>query len=90
LLPNNPEAYISHCRAIVEARLPDYPSIKAPLLIIAGGEDESAPVEGSTLILEKYGSARKEQKILEGVGHWHILEAYEDVAKLVGEFVADL
>lgn len=90
LLASDPDAYISLCRAIAEAKVPDYKSIKAPLLIISGDEDKSAPVEGSTYILEQYGSVRKEQKVLDGVGHWHILEAYEDVAKLVGEFVAGL
>lgn len=70
--------------------MPDYKSITAPLLIIAGDEDKSAPVEGSTHILKQYGSANKEQKVLHGVGHWHNLEAYGDVAKLVGEFVDSL
>ncbi|KAB5576485.1 Alpha/Beta hydrolase protein [Coniochaeta sp. 2T2.1] len=90
LLASSPDGYISLCRAIAEARVPDYGSIKAPLLIIAGGEDKSAPVEGSTYILEQYGSAKKEQMVLDGVGHWHVLEAYDDVAKLVGDFVGNL
>lgn len=90
LLGSSPDGYISLCRAIAEARAPDYKSIKAPLLIIAGAEDKSAPVEGSTHILEQYGSSRKEQKVLDGVGHWHNLEAYGEVGKLVGDFVAHL
>jgi pimeloyl-ACP methyl ester carboxylesterase len=59
-------------------------------LIIAGEEDKSAPVEGSTQILKQYGSAKKEQKVLDGVGHWHVLEAPDDVGKLVGKFVGSL
>lgn len=90
LLASNPDGYMSHCRAIAEATVPDYRLIKAPLLIIAGEQDKSAPVEGSTYILEQYGSARKEQKFLGGVGHWHVLEAPDDVAKLVGDFVGHL
>lgn len=90
LLASDPDGYISLCRAIAEARVPDYKSIKTPLLIIAGDEDKSAPVEGSTYILGQYGSARKDQKVLHGVGHWHVLEAHDDVAKLVGEFIGDL
>jgi pimeloyl-ACP methyl ester carboxylesterase len=90
LLASQPDGYISLCRAIAEARVPDYKVIEAPLLIIAGEEDKSAPVEGSTRILEAYGSGRKEQKVLPGVGHWHVLEAHEDVGRLVGEFVASL
>jgi len=87
LLASDPEGYISLCRAIAEAGVPDYGAIRVPLLVIAGEEDRSAPVEGSTGIMERYGSERKEQRVLHGVGHWHVLEAHEEVARLVGEFV---
>lgn len=78
------------CRAIAEAQVPKYQAIEASLLIIAGSEDKSAPLQGSSQILEMYGSSKKEQKILEGVGHWHNLEAPEEVSKLVGDFALSL
>ncbi|OIW22879.1 alpha/beta hydrolase [Coniochaeta ligniaria NRRL 30616] len=87
LLGSDPAGYISLCRAIAEARVPDYEGVRVPVLIIVGDEDKSAPMEGSRLILERYGSARKEMRVLRGVGHWHVLEAYEEVARMVGEFV---
>lgn len=90
LLQNNPDAYISHCKAIQGARVPDYASIKAPMLLIAGDEDKSAPIVACDAILEGYGSVKKEMRILSGVGHWHCLEAFEDVGKAVAEFIADL
>jgi esterase/lipase len=90
LLGTSPAGYISLCKAIAEAPVPQYRKIEIPLLIIAGSEDKSAPIEGINHILEQYRSKKKELRFLEGVGHWHVLEAYLQVQVLIIEFLRDL
>lgn len=42
--------------------------------------------------MDAYGTESSEKKleILEGVGHWHCVEASEEVAKHIAEFVGKL
>lgn len=92
ILGTEPAGYISLCKCIATARAPDYASIKAPLLIVAGENDQSAPRGGCETILEKYGTTKQNKRIvdLEGVGHWHCVEAGDRVAELVDTFVKEL
>ena len=90
LLANDPQGYISLCRAIAEAVTPGYKEIAAPLLILAGEEDKSAPLDGVAAIMGAYGSAKKELRILQGVGHWHVLEAWEEVQGFIGGFLGEI
>ena len=90
LLGTSPAAYISLCKAIAEAPVPLYSNIKVPLLIIVGGDDTTAPRDGADHIIEQCGSKKKELRILEGVGHWHVLEAYAEVQGLIGSFLKDI
>jgi pimeloyl-ACP methyl ester carboxylesterase len=90
LLGNNPAGYISLCRAIGEAATPDYKGIAAPVLILAGEEDKTAPLEGVADIMGAYGSEKKEVRILQGVGHWHVLEAWEEVQGFIGGFLGEI
>lgn len=46
LLGQDPAGYISNCRVIVTAKPPNYSKISVPVLILAGEEDKSAPLEG--------------------------------------------
>ncbi|KAK2751454.1 hypothetical protein FQN55_000729 [Onygenales sp. PD_40] len=88
----NPQAYISLCRAIAEAAVPDYSQITIPMLLLGGEEDTAAPMEGSKLIWESYAtpSAKKNFVTLAGVGHWHVLEAPEETGRAIGEFLQGL
>jgi pimeloyl-ACP methyl ester carboxylesterase len=86
LLVQSVEGYVLNCKAIEEAVSPIYADVKVPVLIIAGGEDKSAPVEGCQYILNELCSEDKTLEILEGVGHWHCVEAPERVGKLVRSF----
>lgn len=86
LLGNSPKGYISLCKAIAEAPVPQYRNIKVPLLIIGGADDMTARLDGS-YILEEYGSENKELRVLEGVGHWHVIEAYLQVQDMIDEFL---
>ena len=90
LLSQNAEGYASLCRVIVDAKAPDYHAIEVPFLIIAGEEDESAPLDGCKLILDSISSTCKSLKVLKRVGHWHCIEAYEEVGTAVAEFCDSL
>lgn len=90
LLGQDPKSYASMCQVIVDMKEPRYDAIKQPLLIIAGEEDKSAPLEGCKYIHEHVGSQKKELKILNGVGHWHCIEAPEQVGGLIADFCSSL
>lgn len=86
LLGQNPLGYISLCRVVSSATAPDYAAVKAPLLIIAGEEDKSAPLDGCKHILGSVSSSTKKLEILPKVGHWHCIEASDEVGKLIADF----
>jgi esterase/lipase len=90
ILGQVPVGYIAHCEAIINAEKPDYSTIKLPLLIIAGSDDKSAPLDGCRYILDSVASSKKDLKILEGVGHWHCIEAGEEVGRAIAEFVTSI
>jgi hypothetical protein len=57
--------------------------------VIAGSEDTTAPLAGCNAILNQF-STRAEQKrieILDGIGHWHCIEAGGIVAGYINHFV---
>lgn len=60
-----------------------------PLLIITGSDDVTGPLSGPKEILEKYGTKTTEKTIvdLSGIGHWHCVEAPDDVEGLIKEFI---
>lgn len=80
------EGYVLNCKAIEEAVPPTYANVKCPVLIIAGSNDKSAPVKECEHILGELGSKNKNLGVLEGVGHWHCVEAPEKVGELVKPF----
>lgn len=86
LLAQNPLGYISLCRAISTASAPEYAAVKAPLLVIAGDEDKSAPLDGCKHILALVSSLTKKLEILPGVGHWHCIEASDQIGQLIFNF----
>ncbi|OBT87636.1 hypothetical protein VE02_02713 [Pseudogymnoascus sp. 03VT05] len=90
LLGTLPAGYISLCKAIAESAVPAYENIKVPLLIIAGAEDKSVSMDGILHIMENYASTKKELQTLEGVGHWHVLEAFSQVQEIIEDFLKEL
>lgn len=86
ILAQDPRGYIANCKAIEQATPPDYAGVKCPVLIIAGDEDKSAPLEGCKFILGELATEKKQLEVLKGIGHWHCVEATDEVAKLVGGF----
>ncbi|KAL1301674.1 hypothetical protein AAFC00_005891 [Neodothiora populina] len=89
VLGMDPAGYISLCRVVAYAYKspPQYAKVKCPTLIIAGDEDKSAPLPGCKNILENISSTDKNMTVLDGVGHWHCIEAPEKVGELMADFM---
>ena len=87
-----PDGYIGLCRVVADAWKdpPKYAQAKCPVVILAGSEDKSAPMEGCEKILGELGSTRKEIKTMHGVGHWHCIEDGAEVARLTEEFLSSV
>lgn len=90
LLGQDPAGYCSNCRVIINAKPPNYSKINIPILILAGEEDKSAPLEGCKRMFEEIGTSEKKLEVMKGIGHWHCLEAFEDVAKLIEGFYHEI
>lgn len=92
ILGQSPDGYIANCRAIETATPPDYVKVKCPVLIIAGEHDQSAPLAGCKHIFGHLGTDNKNKRleILSGVGHWHCVEAPDEVGPLVRDFCQQL
>ncbi|PQE29172.1 alpha beta hydrolase protein [Rutstroemia sp. NJR-2017a BBW] len=93
ILSTSAEGYLSLCRVIASAERPKYERIEVPLLILAGKEDKTAPLDACKEIFDAYGTtvSRKKLAVLPGVGHWHCIEAPEvvahHIADLIGEYL---
>ncbi|POR34370.1 Putative alpha beta hydrolase fold family protein [Tolypocladium paradoxum] len=96
LMSQTVEGYSASCKAIAEATTPDYGGIKCPLMVIAGADDKTAPVEIAQDVLNSHLSSwgtRMEDKhieVLEGVGHWHCVEAAGQITEIVRTFLGGL
>jgi pimeloyl-ACP methyl ester carboxylesterase len=90
LLTQDPRGYVSNCRVIASANVPDYKSIRGPVLILAGEEDKSAPLEGSKKMFSEIGTEEKKLEILKGVGHWHCIEVRHRLLCLVQRYLTFL
>jgi pimeloyl-ACP methyl ester carboxylesterase len=90
LLGQNLQGYISNCRVIAGAKPPDYAKVQVPVLVIAGAEDKSAPLDAVRKIYDETGTEKKKLIVLEGVGHWHCLEAPEAVGKHILDFYHEI
>jgi pimeloyl-ACP methyl ester carboxylesterase len=90
LLSQDPAGYCSNCRVIINAKPPDYGKIAVPVLILAGDEDKSAPLEGCQKMFEEMGTRQKRLETMKGVGHWHCIEAAEEVARQIETFYHEM
>ncbi|KAH8897414.1 hypothetical protein GQ53DRAFT_713136 [Thozetella sp. PMI_491] len=80
LLSQPVDGYISHCNVIANATAPDFSRLSCPLLTLVGSDDKVAPAEGAKKIAASWGcdDNKKSVEILDGVGHWHCIEAGEE------------
>jgi pimeloyl-ACP methyl ester carboxylesterase len=90
LLSQDPAGYCSNCRVIINAKPPNYNKINIPILILAGDEDKSAPLEGCKKMFEEMSTTEKRLEIMQGIGHWHCLEAFEEVGNLIETFYHEI
>jgi len=81
----NVAGYAAACRAIASARAPEYSLITAPVYIIAGEEDKTAPVAGCLEIQRSMTNTNK-MDVLPGVGHWICIEASEIVSEKIDSY----
>lgn len=86
LIGQNPKGYAALCQAIANAPSVDYAAIRAPFLLVAGEEDKSATMEGCEHIFSSVSSATKKLAVLSKIGHWHCVEAPDEVGKAMGGF----
>lgn len=90
LLGQDPAGYCSNCRVIINAKPPAYEKIAVPILILAGEEDKSAPLEGCQKMFNEIGAGEKKLEVMKGIGHWHALEAFEQVGQHILSFYHDI
>ncbi|KAL1848938.1 hypothetical protein VTK73DRAFT_9978 [Phialemonium thermophilum] len=92
LLSQAAEGYASLCNAIITARQPDYAKIRCPVLFIVGAEDKTAALADTNEIMGSLGSQPTAVRVesLAGVGHWHCIEAADQVAALIRGFLEQI
>jgi len=91
ILSQTAENYASLCRTIATASAPEYSKVNSPVLVIAGGDDKTSPLEGCQTIIDSWGAdAQKKLEVVQGVGHWHVIEAPEQVGRLIVDFAHSL
>lgn len=86
LMGQDPEGYASHCEALAAATAVDLAKIEAPVLLITGSEDKTAPVDSTRAMFEELPNASYE--VIEGIGHWTAIEAPERVSEALRDFFA--
>ncbi|KAF8540337.1 Alpha/Beta hydrolase protein [Trichophaea hybrida] len=86
LLGQTVDGYAALCNAIATSTVGDLSAVKARVLIVAGSEDMSAPINGCKRYNDELEDLA-ELKVLEGVGHWHIIEAADEISTIVDEFI---
>lgn len=86
LLNQTVEGYSALCGAIASATVGEPEAVKkggVRVLVVAGSEDKSAPMEGCRKHSEELGGR---VEIVEGLGHWHVVECPERVGEMVRGF----
>lgn len=86
LLGQDPEAYAAACEALAAAADPDFAAITAPVLLLTGSEDKTSPVALNEEIRDLLPKA--DLRILDGVAHWHTVEAPDDVTSILVDFLS--
>lgn len=73
-----PQGYAAACKVIVDAKPPSYAKVKAPVLLLVGDEDMTAPYDGCASVIEQDLQNVVVEK-LDQVGHWYCIEAPEKI-----------
>lgn len=86
---SSPAGYIANCRVIANAAktVPNYAFVRAPALILVGADDKTAPYAGCVEVPATSLGGGAEVVTLQGVGHWHAVEAPVAVASAIAKFI---
>jgi pimeloyl-ACP methyl ester carboxylesterase len=87
LLGQDPEGYAAACEALAAAREPDFSSIKIPVMLLTGSQDKTSPVAVNDELISLLPNARLH--VIEGIGHWHSLEAPAALTHHLQEFLTE-
>ena len=82
LLGQDPEGYAKACAALAGAHGLDFAAIQAKTVLITGSEDKVSPVQLCEEYMEQL-NGKASLQVLDNVGHWHVFEDLEGVAKIV-------
>jgi 2-keto-4-pentenoate hydratase/2-oxohepta-3-ene-1,7-dioic acid hydratase in catechol pathway/pimeloyl-ACP methyl ester carboxylesterase len=85
LLGQNPDGYAAACEALAAAVEPDFSSLRAPAMLLTGSEDKTSPPAVNEALQALMPDARLH--LVEGIGHWHTLEAPATVTRHLQEFL---
>ncbi|KAF8119338.1 hypothetical protein EV363DRAFT_1355826 [Boletus edulis] len=77
--------YVAACLAVAKATDPEYANITADTLILAGEEDKVSLAEAVVYLKEHIPKAKV--ITMKNVGHWHLVEDIEGVARAIKEFI---
>ena len=86
LLRQDSEGYASACEALAASVDTDQAAIACPVLLITGTDDGLAPPDKAERISAGFADGRLE--VIDGIGHWTVIEAGTEVAALVADFLS--
>lgn len=85
LLSTPVEGYVLACLAVTKATDPQYADIEADTLILAGEEDKAS--SETMVVFLKEHIPKVKVITMENVGHWHLAEDIEGVARAIKAFI---
>ncbi|GAM42104.1 hypothetical protein TCE0_043f15770 [Talaromyces pinophilus] len=87
LVSTHPEGYAKGCMALAKSPETVIPVevLRMPTLIVVGRDDSISPLAVAENYLRRLPNGRLE--VLDGVGHWHVLEDLEVTAKVIKTFL---
>ncbi|KUL89181.1 hypothetical protein ZTR_03784 [Talaromyces verruculosus] len=88
LVSTHPEGYAKGCMALAKSpeTVISVEVLRMPTLIVVGRDDSISPLAVAENYLRRLPNGRLE--VLDGVGHWHVLEDLEVTAKVIKTFLA--
>ena len=86
LLRQDDEGYAAACEALAASEDADQEAISCPVLLVTGTDDGLAPPEKAERLTAGFTNGHLE--VIDGIGHWTVIEAGIEVAALVADFLA--
>lgn len=87
LLATHPEGYAKGCLALAWSKntIIHVEQLKMPVLLVAGTDDKISPLALAETYVKRLPNA--ELEMVDGVGHWHVTEDVEAVARALKGFL---